>query len=301
MRLEYLYYFKHLAEVGNYTKAAGDLFIAQPTLSMAMKRMENELGFPLFDRAGSRLVLTAPGEAFYSNVKPMLASYERGLALARECQGKERTDLRIAATNPIQNPDFAKAILDFKKSQPVTPFIKVDHGYTVDLVQRLREGELDVVFGSELPNMQDLSLTYFWSQPLVAAVNVNSPLANRKTINLDDLHNFELITYRADVTPDCHQIQDLLEQHDLECRYEFDQEINMASVISTELQTVALPYYSHLLDSYADIKCIPLEGVRLDFHKLYLICRKERHLQIVQAFISFMKNYHMPENRGPVA
>lgn len=299
MRLEYLYYFKHLAEVGNYTKAASDLYIAQPTLSMAMKRMENELGFPLFDRSGSRLMLTAPGEAFYSNIKPMLASYERGLALAQECQGKERTDLRIAATNPLQNADFAKAILDFKKSQPITPFIKVDHGYTTDLVQRLREGELDVVFGSELPNMQDLSLTYFWSQPLVAAVNVECPLANRTTIDLNDLHDYEIITYRSDVTPDCYQIEDLLNRYGLDCRYEFDQEINMASVISTELKTVALPYYSHLLDSYTNIKCIPLEGVHLDFHKLYLICRKERHLQVVQAFIDFMKNYHIPENHGP--
>lgn len=44
MRLEYLRYFDHLAEVLNYTRAAEDLYIAQPTLSSAMKRLEKELG-----------------------------------------------------------------------------------------------------------------------------------------------------------------------------------------------------------------------------------------------------------------
>lgn len=301
MRLEYLYYFKHLAEVLNYTKAAGDLYVAQPTLSTAMKRMENELGFPLFERDGSKMALTAPGKAFYDNVKPMLASYERGLTLAHEAQGQERTDLHIAATNPIQTRDFAKALLDFKKSRPITPFIKVDHGYEIDLVKRLRDGELDVLFGSELPNMQDLSLTYFWSQPLVAAVNVDNPLASRSSVSIEDLRGYELITYRADLTPDCHKIADLLNAHNLECRYEIDQEINMASIISSETKTVALPYYSSWLDAYKDIVCLPIEGLELDFHKLYMICRREYHPQIVQQFIDFMKQYRMPENRGPVA
>lgn len=51
MRLDYLRYFDHLAEVLNYTRAAEDLFIAQPTLSVAIKRMEKELGIKLFQRS----------------------------------------------------------------------------------------------------------------------------------------------------------------------------------------------------------------------------------------------------------
>lgn len=50
MRIEYLYYFKRLAETLSYTKAAKDLYVAQPTLSVAIKRMEQEYGFALFDR-----------------------------------------------------------------------------------------------------------------------------------------------------------------------------------------------------------------------------------------------------------
>ena len=52
MRIEYLYYFKRLAETLSYTKTAKDLYIAQPTLSVAIKRMEKEYGFTLFERGG---------------------------------------------------------------------------------------------------------------------------------------------------------------------------------------------------------------------------------------------------------
>lgn len=64
MRLDYLRYFDHLAEVLNYTRAAEDLFIAQPTLSVAIKRMEKELGIKLFQRSegSTRIELTEMGQ-----------------------------------------------------------------------------------------------------------------------------------------------------------------------------------------------------------------------------------------------
>ncbi len=64
MRLDYLRYFDHLAEVLNYTRAAEDLYIAQPTLSVAIKRMEKELGIKLFQRSegSTRIELTEMGK-----------------------------------------------------------------------------------------------------------------------------------------------------------------------------------------------------------------------------------------------
>lgn len=69
MRLDYLRYFDHLAEVLNYTRAAEDLYIAQPTLSVAIKRMEKELGIKLFQRSeGSmRIELTSGGDEFFGS------------------------------------------------------------------------------------------------------------------------------------------------------------------------------------------------------------------------------------------
>lgn len=56
MRLEYLCYFSHLAEVLSYTKAAKDLYIAQPTLSAAIRQLEKEIGLQLFERSAGTLM-----------------------------------------------------------------------------------------------------------------------------------------------------------------------------------------------------------------------------------------------------
>ena len=89
MRLDYLRYFDHLANVLNYTRAAEDLYIAQPTLSVAMKRMEKELGIKLFRRGekGTHIELTETGAAFHEYVALALKNYDKGLRVAREIQG----------------------------------------------------------------------------------------------------------------------------------------------------------------------------------------------------------------------
>ena len=80
MRLDYLRYFDHLAEVLNYTRAAEDLFIAQPTLSVAIKRMEKELGIKLFQRSdgSTRIELTEMGKAYHEYVALALKDLDKG-------------------------------------------------------------------------------------------------------------------------------------------------------------------------------------------------------------------------------
>ena len=89
MRLDYLRRFDHLAEVLNYTRAAEDLFIAQPTLSVAIKRMEKELGIKLFQRSegSTRIELTEMGKAYHEYVALALKDLDKGLRIAREIQG----------------------------------------------------------------------------------------------------------------------------------------------------------------------------------------------------------------------
>ena len=68
MNLSQLNYFKKLAEVLHYTRAAQELFITQPTLSGAISSLEKELGAPLFERNGRSMALTTYGEVFYEHV-----------------------------------------------------------------------------------------------------------------------------------------------------------------------------------------------------------------------------------------
>lgn len=77
MNLSQLNYFKKLAEVLHYTRAAQELFITQPTLSGAISSLEKELGAPLFERNGRSVLLTPYGEVFYEHVCLALARHRR--------------------------------------------------------------------------------------------------------------------------------------------------------------------------------------------------------------------------------
>ena len=93
MNLSQLNYFKKLAEVLHYTRAAQELFITQPTLSGAISSLEKELGAPLFERNGRSVLLTPHGEVFYEHVCLALRAIDDGVAdvagllgLVRHCE-----------------------------------------------------------------------------------------------------------------------------------------------------------------------------------------------------------------------
>lgn len=90
MRLDYLRYFDHLAEVLNCTRAAEDLYIAQPTLSVAIKRMEKELGIKLFQRSegSTRIELTEMGKAYHEYAALALKELDKGLQLLVKFRGR---------------------------------------------------------------------------------------------------------------------------------------------------------------------------------------------------------------------
>ena len=80
MNLSQLNYFKKLAEVLHYTRAAQELFITQPTLSGAISSLEKELGAPLFERNGRSVLLTPYGEVLYEHVSLALRAIDDGEA-----------------------------------------------------------------------------------------------------------------------------------------------------------------------------------------------------------------------------
>lgn len=293
MRLEYLYYFKHLAETLNFTRAARELFIAQPTLSAAIKRMEKELGFMLFKREGSKVVLTEAGKAFLDYVAVSLASYERGVSLAQEYQGVTSQEIKLGAIYAIQDKFFSKALLEFSQQCSTVPHIMLDQGYSETLVEELRNGSIDVAFASKMPDTDDLNYTLCWSQPIVVGVNVRHPLAKHKSIELSDLQGYELLTYNAD-SPVHTNAKRLVQSNDLRAKYECNNEVTMASLVSSNPENVALFCYSFLVNAFDGITYLPIEGVPADFHKIYLVSRKERHPKIVQEFLDFIGQYHFP-------
>lgn len=294
MRLDYLRYFNHLAKVLNFTKAAEDLFVAQPTLSVAIKRMEQELGVKLFKRGkgSSRIELTESGAAYYEYVSLALNNLDTGLRVAREIQGEANSLVRVGTVYSMQGINWSQAMQAFlsKKSNP--PKISIEQSYSPELIARLRKGELDVVFAARMDDLDDLNYIYVWSQPLVLGVHKNHPLAKREEITLDDLKKYEILTYPKGSPVQRIDIE--LPVDEMNLLREYDDEITMSTIISSDENKLALFCHSFLVNAFSDVVCRRVEGLSEDFHKVYLVSRKETHPKVVDDYISFMSAYSFP-------
>lgn len=294
MRLDYLRYFNHLAKVLNFTKAAEDLFVAQPTLSVAIKRMEQELGVKLFKRGkgSSRIELTESGAAYYEYVSLALNNLDTGLRVAREIQGEANLLVRVGTVYSMQGINWSQAMQAFlsKKSNP--PKISIEQSYSPELIARLRKGELDVVFAARMDDLDDLNYIYVWSQPLVLGVHRNHPLAKREKITLDDLKKYEILTYPKESPVQRIDIE--LPVDEMNLLREYDDEITMSTIISSDENKLALFCHSFLVNAFSDVVCRRIEGLSKDFHKVYLVSRKETHPKVVDDYISFMSAYSFP-------
>lgn len=294
MRLDYLRYFNHLAKVLNFTKAAEDLFVAQPTLSVAIKRMEQELGVKLFKRGkgSSRIELTESGAAYYEYVSLALNNLDTGLRVAREIQGEANSLVRVGTVYSMQGINWSQAMQAFlsKKSNP--PKISIEQSYSPELIARLRKGELDVVFAARMDDLDDLNYIYVWSQPLVLGVHRNHPLAKREKITLDDLKKYAILTYPKESPVQRIDIE--LPVDEMNLLREYDDEITMSTIISSDENKLALFCHSFLVNAFSDVVCRRIEGLSKDFHKVYLVSRKETHPKVVDDYISFMSAYSFP-------
>ena len=295
MRLDYLRYFDHLAEVLNYTRAAEDLYIAQPTLSVAMKRLEKELGIKLFQRCegSTRIELTDMGKAYHEYVSLALKDLDKGLRIAREIQGEMNSLVRVGTIYAMQGRFWSEAIESFASSCQTKPQIAIEQALSPELTKRLRNGDIDVAFASRVDDSDDFNHVLVWSQPLVLGVHKDSPLAKRKSINLSDLGNKEVLTYSPS-SPTAPSIREHLPEDSMNLRREFADEITMCSLVSSSKEKMALFCYSFLVTAFQDVVCLRVNDLPIDFHKVYLISRRETHPKVVNDFIDFMSAYRFP-------
>lgn len=95
MELLQIKYFRVIAETENISKASEQLFIAQPSLSQTLKRLEDELGVPLFDRNGRKITLNGAGRIFLKYCDEIASSFENARLELEEYKGSETADVNI--------------------------------------------------------------------------------------------------------------------------------------------------------------------------------------------------------------
>jgi DNA-binding transcriptional LysR family regulator len=190
-----LRYFLEVARVNNFTRAAEGLRIAQPAVSMAVKKLEEELELVLFNRQDKKVSLTAEGEIFLPHARRILEDLRAAEQEMGELRGLTRGEVRIGIPPMISAYFFPDIIRDFQKSYPELSLSVLGEG-AGRIQKMIGLGELDmgVVAGENFPD--SLEVRRFLREEVVACVPLGHPLAGRQSVSLAELIAQPLVFYK---------------------------------------------------------------------------------------------------------
>jgi len=169
--------FEVIARHGSFSRAAEELFLTQPALSIQMKKIADEVGLPLFDTSGRKVRLTEAGEALRVLAREVSDSVARFEQVVDDLKGLKRGRLRMAGVTTAEY--FLPRLLG--------PFCAAYPGIDVELVvanreevlERLRRGDDDLYVFGQPPDDVPVESATFLENPLVVVAPDGHPLAGR--------------------------------------------------------------------------------------------------------------------------
>jgi len=186
MEIHQLRYFVAVAEEGSFSRAAAKVRVAQPSLSQQIRKLEAEVGQPLFDRLPRSVVLTEAGRCLLDYARQILASIGDARRCVDELKGKIAGDVAVGAIPTIAPYVLPELVVTFQQHYPdVTLHIVED--VTAGIVRRIEAGELDVALASTCQKSPSLRIEPVGAEPLLALVPEAHPLARQSVITFDDL------------------------------------------------------------------------------------------------------------------
>ncbi len=186
MTLTELRYIVALAREKHFGRAAEACFVSQPTLSVAVKKLEDELGVPLFERGKTEVTVTPVGERIVEQTRRVLEELDGVKRIARQARDPLAGILRLGAIYTIGPYLFPRLVPLLHDIAPAMPLV-IEENYTARLRERLTQGELDAVLlclPFEEPGVVTLPL---YDEPFMVMVPVGHAWAKRRQIATDDL------------------------------------------------------------------------------------------------------------------
>ena len=275
MNLNQLYYFQTLARLEHYTKASQELYISQPTLTHAIKELENELGIPLFKKQGRNVILSKEGKIYLNYVNQSLDCLQRGNEHMKNLQKQQKKMVQIGVIPTIINTYFAPILKTLKIMYPDID-IRFRSEKTNFIIHGIKNNLLDFGICSKVEDKNLVSLPLLYEE-LVLITPKNHPLSSLEHVTLKDITQYPFITYTKD-TPIYHSIMNLFNKQNLhpQINYTLDDETAIASMVSLDFGIAIVGNNSNLIP-FKNIDIINL-NILEDSRLIYLVYNKNREL-----------------------
>lgn len=196
MNIRHLQYFKTVADLKSFTKAAEQLHVAQPALSMAIRKLEDELELALLHRKERRVSLTDEGQCLYQHTEKILNANADALLEMQELKGLLRGEVRVGIPSMLGSYYFPPILMAFRDRYPQLT-LKVVDGGAGRLQQLLEQGELDLAVIVDEQISSKLQSEIFLREQMMVVIPEDHPYAPLKEISYSQLFEEELVMFNS--------------------------------------------------------------------------------------------------------
>lgn len=184
--------FVQVATLENYTKAANEMNYAQSTVTMQLKKLEEELGYPLFERIGRRNYLTSQGRTFLSYANRILSLLQEASSLSDDPK-QMRGTVRVGALESLVFSKVLPRVSEYRSEYPNAE-ISIKIGESRELLTMLRENRIDIAWISG-ERITDSAFRCILQQeePLSFVASVHHPLATKKA-SVEEILSYPVIS-----------------------------------------------------------------------------------------------------------
>lgn len=199
-QLRFLNYFLTIVEEQSFSRAAAKLGISQPSLSQRIQTLESQLGLPLLIRSSRGVALTPEAQRLLDPFRELVGRGNRVTRLARDIREGEQRPIQLGVTMYSDRPERANLINDFLEAHP-SKHVQLETIYTAELYLALLSARYDLGFSVGPPPGDEfdyLVIRHFKPHILVP---VNSPMAARADLSLDELVGVPVACIRRERFP----------------------------------------------------------------------------------------------------
>ena len=276
MNLRTLRAFVEVVRQGGFSQAAQVVSLTQSTVSKAVKSLEDELGTPLFNRAGHKVELTAAGEIAYRRALVLLSERSDMLAEINELLDLKRGRLRIGLPPVGCGVLFAAMFATYRKRYPQVDIELIEHG-SKRLQECLEAGEVDLA-ALLIPMDEAFDYQAVRNEPLIVVLPAGHALSRRKRIDFTDLADSPFILFEAGFALNA-KIMAACERKGVVPRVtaRSGQIDFIVDLVAADLGVAFLPRMLAHKHQHAGIALVPLDEPHTDWH-IALAWRANAHL-----------------------
>lgn len=280
--------FEAVARLGSFTRAAEELYMAQPTVSVQIKKLTETVGLPVLEQVGKNVRLTPVGKELLAHCGEIFHTLTRFEQKVSDMRGMQTGSLHIAAST-VAKYFASRSLAEFLKTHPGID-AKMHVGHRQSLLNRINGNEDDLYLMMDPPSSDEVVSLRLLPNPIMVFAAASHPLAGEKNISFARLAK-EPVVAREPGSGTRMTMERLFREHGSppNIRMELGSNEAIRESVRSGLGIAILSRYAVGFDIEPGLVALDVEGFPIESH-CYLVYPVGKQLSFVaQTFLDFMR------------